>query len=449
LVAAAFAAWFGLAPAVAEAQRLALIRDAETENIIRAMTAPLFTAAGLNANDVHIYLIKDPQLNAFVAGGQNVFINTGTILRAERPNQLIGVVAHETGHIAGGHLSRWQDQMAGASATALAAMLLGIGAAIATGQGAAAGAIGGIGQTLATANVLQFSRAQEASADQAGVTFLERTGQSPRGLLEFFEFLSGQELLSGSRQAPYLRTHPLTRERIEFVRQAVANSRFANRPDPPEVVRAFARVRAKLLAFTEPLGRTLQAYPETDQSEAARYARAVGYYRIPDLDRSLQLMDGLIAEHPDDPYFHEMKGQILFENGRAKPAYESYKEAVRLLPSSALLRIGLAQVEIESDDPKLNADAMQNLSGAVKVEPESTLAWHLLGVAYGRENRVGDASVALAEEAMLLGRLPDAIMQSKRAQQLLPVGSPGWLRAQDLQQEAERERQEQQKRRRG
>jgi predicted Zn-dependent protease len=297
---------------------------------------------------------------------------------------------------------------------------------------------------------MQFSRAQETAADQAGVTFLDRTGQSPRGLLEFFEFLSGQELLSGSRQAPYLRTHPLTRERMDFVRNAVATSRFANRPDPPEIVRAFGRVRAKLLAFTEPLGRTIQTYPETDTSEAGRYARAIAYYRIPDLNRSIALMDGLLSEHPDDPYYHEMKGQILFENGRLKPAYESYKEAARLLPNSALIRIGLAQVEIESDEPALNADAMQNLSGAVKVEPESSLAWHLLGIAYGRQNRIGDASVALAEEAMLLGRLPDAIMQSKRAQQLLPMGSPGWLRAQDLQQEAERERKLQlEQRRRG
>ncbi len=279
-MAAGFSAWFVLAPAIAEAQRISLIRDAETENIIRAMTAPLFTAAGLNANDVHIYLIRDNQLNAFVAGGQNVFINTGTIMRAERPNQLIGVVAHETGHIAGGHLSRWNDQLAGASATALASMLLGIGAAIATGQGAAAGAIAGAGQTIATANVLQFSRTQESSADQAGVTFLDRTSQSPKGLLEFFEILWGQELLSGSRQAPYLRTHPLTRERMDFVRNAVQTSRFSNRPDAPEVVRAFNRIRAKLLAFTEPLGRTMQAYPETDNSEWARYARAIAYYRV-------------------------------------------------------------------------------------------------------------------------------------------------------------------------
>jgi predicted Zn-dependent protease len=266
-------------------------------------------------------------------------------------------------------------------------------------------------------------------------------------MLEFFELLSNQELLAGSRQAPYLRTHPLTRERIDFVRNAVANSRYANRPDPPEMVRAFARVRAKLLAFSEPLSRTMQVYPETDLSEPARYARAVAYYRIPDLDRALGLMDGLIAEHPDDPYYHEQKGQILFENGRGNQAYASYREAVRLLPSSALLRIELAQVEIESNDAKLNADAMQHLADAVKREPESSLAWHLLGIAYGRENRIGDASVALAEEAMLLGRLPDAIMQSKRAQQLLPTGSPGWLRAQDLQLEAERERQLLQRRR--
>ncbi|MBI1779682.1 MAG: M48 family metallopeptidase [Proteobacteria bacterium] len=444
---AGLAAWFGYAPTIAEAQRLSLIRDAETENTIRTLAAPLFTTAGLNANDVHIYIIRDNQLNAFVAGGQNLFLNTGTIMRAETPNQLIGVIAHETGHIAGGHLSRWNDQMQGASALAIASMLLGIGAAIATGQGNALGAVAGVGQTLATANVLQFSRTQESSADQAGITFLDHTSQSPRGLLEFFETLWNQELLSASRQAPYLRTHPLTRERIDFVKNAVAQSRFADRPDAPGAVYAFQRVRAKLLGFTEPLGRTLQSYPETDNSEYARYARAIAYYRIPQLDRALALIDGLIAEHPVDPYYHELKGQMLFENGRGVPAMASYKEAVRLLPNSALLRVGLAQTELELDDPKLNADALQNLSDAVNHEPEFSLAWRLLGIVYGRENRIGDASLALAEQAIIDGRLRDAIQQSKRAQQLLPTGSPGWLRAQDLLQQAERERQHQRQQR--
>ena len=415
----------------AAAQRISLIRDAETENTIRAYATPIFQAAGLSADDVHIYIVRDGQINAFVAGGQNLFMNTGLIFRSESASQIIGVIAHEAGHITGGHLSRLQDELKGATAIQILSMVLGAAAAVA-GRGDAGMAIMGAGASVATANVLSFSRAQESAADQAGLTFLERSGYSAKGMLEFFEILSGQEMLSQARQSPYMRTHPLTRERVDTVRASIQGARYANAVVSPEFERMQKRMKAKLFGFIEQPARTFQTYKEADTSEAARYARAVAYYRIPDMARALRLIDGLIAEFPKDPYFQEMKGQMLFENGRIPDAVAAFTEAVHLLPTAPLIRVGLAQAQLELDRPAETRSALANLNAAVQTDRDHSLAWRLLAVAHGREGRVGEAALALAEQAMVENRKPDARQQAVRAQRLLAEGSPGWLRAQDI-----------------
>lgn len=415
----------------AAAQRISLIRDAETENTIRAYATPIFQAAGLGGEDVHIYIVRDGQINAFVAGGQNLFMNTGLLFRSESASQIIGVISHETGHITGGHLSRLQDELKGATAIQILSMVLGAAAAVA-GRGDAGMAILGTGASVATANVLSFSRAQESAADQAGLTFLERSGYSAKGLLEFFEILSGQEMLSQARQSPYMRTHPLTRERIEAVRAATQRSRYTNAEVPAEFERMHKRIKAKLFGFVEQPARTFQTYKESDKSEAARYARAVAYYRVPDMARALPLIDGLIAEFPRDPYYWEMKGQMLFENGRVPDAVTTFTEAVRLLPTAPLIRVSLAQAQLELDRPAETRSALANLNAAVQTDRDHSLAWRLLAIAHGREGRVGEAALSLAEQAMVDNRLPDATQQAIRAQRLLPEGSPGWLRAQDI-----------------
>lgn len=420
----------------AAAQRISLIRDAETENTIREYATPIFQAAGLAAGDVEIYIVRESAINAFVAGGQKVFMNTGLIFRSESASQIIGVLAHETGHITGGHLSRIQDELKGANAIQILSMVLGAAAAVA-GKGEAGMAVIGTGATIAQSNVLSFSRAQESAADQAGLNFLERSGYSAKGMLEFFEILSGQELLSQNRQSPYVRTHPLTRERVDTVRASLQNARYAKAQVPPEFERMHKRIKAKLFAFIEQPTRTFQIYKETDNSEAARYARAVAYYRVPDLAKALPLIDGLIAEFPDDPYYREMKGQMLFENGRIQEAVASYGEAVSLLPTSALIRVGYAQAQLELDQPAMTRDAMSHLQAAVHVDRDIGLAWRLLAIAHGREGRVGEAALALAEQAMVDGRRMDAAQQATRAMRLLKEGTPGWLRAQDLKIEAD------------
>lgn len=437
LLAGLIACLLAAEPAVAQ-NRISLIRDAEIEGTIRAYAAPLFAVAGLDPDAVQVYLVNDTRINAFVAGGQRLFLNTGLIMRAKNPNQLSGVIAHETGHIAGGHLARLQDALSTATTTAIIAMLLGIAAAVAAGDGKAAGAAVVGGTSLAERNLLHYNRGQESAADQAGMSYLDRTGQSARGMLEFFEVLESQELMAAIRQDPYLRSHPLTRERMEAVRAHVARSRHSNAVDPPELMARHARMLAKLRGFLQGPSQTLQQYPLADRSLPARYARAIAYYRMPDLARALPEIDGLIAEYPNDPWFHELKGQILFEHGRVALAEAPYREALRLAPSEPLLRYGLAQVLLERNTVPEATEARALLNEAVRHETRNPSFWRLLAISYGREGNLPMAALSLAEQAAAAGNHRTALQQSIRALGILPRGSPGWLRAEDLRDEARR-----------
>lgn len=415
-----------------QTSKRSFIRDAEVENTIRAYATPLFQAAGLDPDNVRIHLLVDPSLNAFVAGGQNMFFHTGLLVRSETPNQLIGVIAHETGHIAGGHLIRIQDAVGAAQTEALMGMLLGAALGAASGRGDLGAAVMMGGQEVATRNLMAFSRSQEGSADQAGMSFLDATQQSAKGFLEFFEILGDQELLVAARQDPYVRTHPLTRDRVANVREHVAKSPYSNVPPRPEFVEMHRRMRAKLFAFLESPVRTFQRYKEGDNSIEARYARAIASYRKPDMATALPLIDGLIAERPNDPYFWELKGQMLFENGRGTEALEPYRKSVALLPSSALLQVGLAQVEVEQEDTALLDDAKAHLNKALQIEPDNYSAWRLLGIAHGRLGEEGMAAYAMAEQTLLEGKLSDAAYHAGKAERLLPRSGPIWLRIQDI-----------------
>ncbi|MGH7100214.1 MAG: M48 family metalloprotease [Stellaceae bacterium] len=413
------------------------LRDTEIEADTHTMMTPIWQVAGLDPDAVHVYVVADPQINSFVAGGQNIFINSGLLLHAATPNQLIGVLAHETGHIAGGHLERGAVAMHNAGIEGLIFTALGAAAAVLSrgGEGGAA-MLGGAG--VAERAYAQFSVTQEATADHAAMRYLDMTHQSARGLLQFFEKLQTENMLTGEFQAPYLRDHPLTRERIAYVRQHVRRSQYSNVPDPPAYVAMLARIKAKLAAFIEPPEETLAKYPPTDQSVAARYARAIAYYRIPELDKALAAIDRLIRDAPSDPYFRELKGQMLFENGHVRAAVAPYEEAVRLAPDAPLIRIELSQVYIETHDPALDKRAIGYLNVALRSEENpDPMTWHLLATAYGRDHQIGMAALALAEEGLAADRKEDAVGEAKRALHLLPRSSPGFLRAIEVQREAE------------
>ena len=412
----------------------ALIRDEEIETTIRSWSAPIFHAAGLDPGAVAVYIIPETALNAFVSGGQKIFLTSGLLMRSESPGQVKGVIAHETGHIAGGHLARLQEALKYAQLESIIALVLGAG--IIAGSGGEAGAAGGAvvmgGQEIAGRNLLKYTRGQEAAADQAAMSYLDRTGQSSKGMEDFMRILAQHEAIYVGRGDPYMRSHPMTRDRVEVIGNHVANSRWSDVPEPPQSVLAHARMRAKLLAFLEPLDRTLKEYPESDTSLPARYAQAIAYYRKGNLARALPLVGGLIAEHPDDPYFHELRGQMLFENGHLAEAVQSYKVAVGLKPDSALFLTMLAQAQLELNDPAQTRAATAHLIEAVKLEKDNAGSWNFLAIAYGRQGQVGLSSLALAEKFLIHGKNKDARAQAKRAEKALPHGSPSWLRAQDI-----------------
>jgi predicted Zn-dependent protease len=426
----------------AAGRKISFIRDAETESTIRAYATPLFEAAGLDPSAIQIYLVKDNTLNAFVAGGQKLFLNTGLLVASDDAAQLIGVIAHETGHISGGHLSRIHAALRNSSAVSIVGAVLGAVAAAAAGRSDVGGALlmGGIGMGQRT--FLHYSRTQEAAADQAALRLLEATKQSAQGLRNFMEKLVYQEQLSASRQDPYLRSHPLSRERIDAIDTHLAKSSFSAAPITTDFTGRHARMKAKLQAFLQPPGRTLAQYKEGDLSVKARYAKAIAYYRRPDLKKAIPLINSLISEYPKDPYFHELKGQILFENARPEEALLSYQTAVDLLPEEPLLRSELAQVQIELNRPELLSAAITNLRTAIFRQPRMPFSWHQLAIAYGRTGQMGQSVVALAEEAFLRGRSDDAIYQAARAQTLLPAGSPGWIQAQDIMEAARKQNQQ-------
>jgi predicted Zn-dependent protease len=364
-----------------------------------------------------------------------MFVNTGLLLRADNPSQVIGVIAHETGHISGGHLARLPEQMQNAWQTVIISMLGAAAAAVAgSGQGAMAAMMAG--QHIAERQLLRYTRTLEASADQAGVTFLDRSQQSSRGLMEFLQILADQDMMAAERQDPYVRTHPISAERVAFVRNWVAGSRYSDVPVPAAYVVMHRRMRAKLLGYTEP-ARAMQQYRETDASPEALYARAFAFYRRGDIARALPLVDRLLATAPADAYYNETRGQFTYEAGDPRGALPYYEKAVAAAPGSALLRTGLAAAQIALDDRSLYPAAIGQLETAAKTEPKSGEIWRLLSVVYGRDGQLGMSALAQAEHALLTGRRADAIGMAERAERLLPPGSPHVLRALDIKSAAE------------
>ncbi len=411
--------------------RLVVIRDAETETLLRTFATPLFRAAGLDPNLVRIIVIRDDAINSFVSTGNRMFIHTGLIERVDSASELIGVIAHETGHVYGGHLAKLPEQMRAAMLESIAALLIGAAAGVAahdagTGMGAALG-----GSQMANRSLLAFSRTIEASADQSAMLFLDDNQWSAEGLLDLFHKLEGEEALYSDLQDPYVLTHPLTKDRIAFVQNHVATSPYSRNPPPPGFEAAFAMVRAKLRGFLTPSSLTLARVPASDNSAPARYERAIALYRLGHTDEAVRLLDGLIAEQNASPWLYEMKGQTLFEGGRGRAAIPPYQEAARLAPDQPLIQQGLGRAMIETDDPILLKPALQHLQAALRVEHDDDFTWHQLGIAWGRLGDLGQANLALAEEALLQGDIAGAHRFATKAEQALPPG-PSRLRAQDI-----------------
>ena len=416
----------------APAHARSFIRDTEIEAILQTYAAPVFRAAGLDVQSVQIYIVNDPALNAFVAGGQRIFINTGTIDRAATPEELIGVIAHESGHIAGAHLSRTQRALKNARVTTILGQVAAVAAAVASGRADVGAAVAAGGIQAGMGSIFSYSRVQESAADQAAIRYLDRAGISSAGLLRFMRLLEDQELVRSSRQDPYLRTHPFARNRVEVLQAHVAQSPLRHARLPDRYYENHARMRAKLFAYQNSLTRTLRRYPEDDVSIPARYARAIAYARLPDFGKAGAELAFLNEAEPDNPYFHEVKGQMLLEGGDAVAALAPLQAAADLVPQAPLIRTLLAHAQIESGDPDLLKPAQTNLVAAISQERRSTQSWRFLAIAYGRDGRETLASYAQAEYALLRGDREIAVFHACQALRHLTTGDPTWLRLHDI-----------------
>lgn len=429
-VALLMSATLAVQPAIAQ-RSISFIRDTEIEHILRTYSTPILQVAGLAPESVTIAMVNDDSLNAFVAGGQNMFFHTGFLMDTT-VEELVGVTAHETGHIAGGHLARAGDAMSNAATIASIFTLLGMAAAIGAGRTDVGIGLMGGGQEAAMRTFFAFTRGQEGSADEAAMQYLEKLGWSSEGLMKMMQRLAGQELLPESRQVEFVRTHPLTRNRIEAIRNFVETKSQNNGKRLPENFYALhERMVAKLMGFMRP-DVALRHYSPSDTSIPARYARAIALYQRGNVRDALTITDSLIAQEKENAYFHELKGQILFEDGKAADAVIPYRESVRLDPESGLLRNALGHALLEVGNDRFLNEAITHLTAAARLEHNSALTWRLLSSAYSRADQQPQLAYARAEEALARGDIRAAKYHADRAERMLPAGSPEWIRAQDI-----------------
>jgi len=416
---------------------LPIIRDTEIEQLMRDYATPILRAAGLAKQNVKVVVLNNRSFNAFVMDGRHIFVHAGALFDAKTPNEVIGVFAHETGHMAGGHLQRLREQLATAQTASIIALLAGVGALAA---GARAGSGGGdIGmaaimapQSAIQRSLLAYVRTQEDQADHAGVKFLNATHQSPRGMVDLFKRLSSENLFASKYVDPYLQSHPMPADRVAALETQAKASPYWDRKDPPELQMRHDMIRAKLSGFLEAPGTVARRYPLSDTSLPARYARAISAYRHSDLRQAIAQIDTLISAQPANPYFYELKGQALLEGGRPAEAIAPLRQAAQLSHHAPLIDVMLAQALNATNNKAFAEEAVALLRNAVNRDPDVPQAYTQLAMAYGRKGDLANADLASAQAAFTRGDLVTARQLATRAKTRFPVGSPAWVRADDI-----------------
>jgi predicted Zn-dependent protease len=409
-----------------------ILRDSETEKLFNDMSKPLIEVAGLSPGNVKIVLINDPEINAFVAGGQIVYIHSGLITSADNANQVQGVIAHELGHVVGGHVIRSGEGAKQATGISLLSLVLG-GLAMAAGAGEAAMGAMAIGQQVAMGQFLAFTRAQESSADLAGATYLAKAGISGLGSIQFFKKLQNQEYrLAVYATDSYNRTHPLSSERVATLSEIYEKDPAWNRKTDPALEARFQRVRAKLIGFISDKESVIRTYPPSDTSVPARYARAYAYHRMGDRDAALREADALLAIAPQDPFYLELKGQILLESGKPGEALPPLREAVAKAPDQPMIQAMLGHALLATEKSANLTEAEQVLRASIGRDNEQPFAWYQLGMIYSAKGDLPRAALATAERYSLQGEPKLALVSAERALKGIPAGTPDFLRAQDI-----------------
>ena len=408
-----------------------IIRDAEIENFLEEISHPIFSEANLNLNSVDIYIFNDKSINAFVACGQKIFVNTGLLQSFETPSMLRGVMAHETGHIAGGHLARSDEALERAQTPMIVGLLLGIGAAIA-GDGDAAQALLLGSQQIAQGMVAKYSRSQESAADQAAIKYLEGIKKSSNGMLEVLYKFANQEALSSNRQSVRVRSHPISRDRIRSLEQKVNKSQFINERDNEKILFQYKMIQAKLDGFLNNPNDVIRKAKKDSSLIFNKYSLAVAYYRKALLKESLSALNEMINQYPNNPWFYELKGQVLYESGKIRESIIPYRKSLSISPNEPLLMVALATA-LNALENKSNAiEAISLLKKSLKHDQKNTQTWFQLAISYSRINDIGNAELASAERHFLTGNVKMASFHAKKSLKYNKNSSISKLRAQDI-----------------
>jgi predicted Zn-dependent protease len=416
----------------------AVLRDTESEQLLREYTRPILRTAGLEKQNIQMVIINDSSFNAFVADGRRIFVNYGAIMQSETPNQLIGVLAHETGHLAGGHLAKLREQLAQAQTQMIIAMLLGASAMVAgasrNSSGMANAGVAAVAgpQEMIRRSLLSYQRQQEENADRAGVKFLTATGQSARGMYETFKRFTNDSLFAARGADPYLQSHPMPAERVASLEELAHASPYWDKKDDPSLQLRHDMMRAKISAFMERQDTVYRRYPLSNTSLPARYARAITTYLHGDLNSALTQIDGLIQAQPNNPYFYELRGQALLEGGKPNEAIPSLHKALALSNNAPLIEMLLGQALVATDNKAHTDEAIAILRAAVARENEAPLGYSQLAMAYGRKGDYAEADLASAQAAYLRGDNKTARDLASRAKTRFAVGTPGWVKADDI-----------------
>jgi predicted Zn-dependent protease len=427
--------------ALAQEGKLAILRDTETEQLLRDYSKPILRAAGLEKQNIQVTIINQPVFNAFVADGRRIFVNSGALMQSETPNQIIGVLAHETGHLAGGHLARMREQLAAAQTQMIIAMLLGAGALAAGARGASngntgladAGAAALSGpQNMVMRSLLSYQRQQEEAADRAGVRFLTATQQSAKGMYETFKRFSNDSLFSARGADPYYMSHPMPAERVAALEEIARTSPYWDKKDDPALQFRHDMMRAKISGFLERPETVYRRYPPSNTGLPARYARAIATYLHGDLNSAISQIDSLIQAQPGNPYFYELKGQALTEGGRPADGIAPLRKAVALSNNAPLIEILLGQALVATDNKAYTDEAISILRNAMARETEQPLGYTELAMAYARKGDLAEADLASAQAAFLRGDNKTARDLASRAKTRFAVGTPGWVKADDI-----------------
>ncbi|WP_428672191.1 M48 family metalloprotease [Roseibium sp.] len=425
------------APVQAQGRSLPLVRDAETEALLRDYAKPIFKAAGISNSEPEIILVNNKSFNAFVPDSRRMFINIGVLLEAETPSEVIGVIAHETGHISGRHLVRLRSAAANAQIIAVIGMILGAGAAAAgaaagSGQAASGGAAAVLGSgAVGQRSLLSYQRSEEASADRAALKYLNATGQSARGMLKTFERMSEQQFFARKYADPYAQSHPMAQDRYNSLVNDAQKSKYFNKQDDYVLQYRHDQVRAKLFAFSNHPSSTLRAYPRSDKSPAAQYARAIAAMKSRGKG-AVKEIDALIRTQPNNPYYYELKGQALLEGGDPKSAIAPFRKALSFKPQEPQFLVWLGYSLVASNNNAYLPEAERVLKQAIQRDPNSGVAYSQLAIAHGRQGERAEADLATAKGLMVIGDFQSAKRYAARAQKSLKRGTPAWLQADDI-----------------